>query len=204
MQNIKAVILDLGGVLLNIDYEKTRKAFAGLGIEDFNAHYNQFKGSTLFDDLETGKIKAEDFYQAFREQTGLKTEDDRIRKAWNAMLLDFPNTRVQFLKDLRKKYRLFLLSNTNAIHHDEFQRHFRETSGENAIDDLFDKAYYSHLIGSRKPETEPFEHILKDQNLKPGETLFVDDTQSNLKGAITLGIQTIHLQPPAKVEDLGL
>jgi putative hydrolase of the HAD superfamily len=204
MQNIKAVILDLGGVLLNIDYEKTRKAFAGLGIEDFNAHYNQFKGSTLFDDLETGKIKEVDFYRAFREQTGLKTKDEQIREAWNAMLLDFPSARVQFLKDLRKKYRLFLLSNTNAIHHDEFQRHFRETSKLNSIDDLFDKAYYSHLIGSRKPETEPFEHILKEQNLKAGETLFIDDTQSNLKGATALGIQTIHLQPPTKVEDLGL
>ncbi|HTJ14732.1 MAG TPA: HAD family phosphatase [Dinghuibacter sp.] len=204
MPEVKNLILDLGGVLLNLDYKKTKQAFAELGIADFDAHYTQFKGSPLFDELETGKVSPAAFYDAMRAGSGLALADAEIEKAWNAMLLDFPAERLALLEALRQRYRLFLLSNTNAIHYEAFQRTYREATGRVSLDDLFEKAYYSHLMGARKPDVEPFRMILEEQGLIAGETLFVDDTLPNLAGAHNLGIQTVHLQPPMKLEDLGL
>jgi glucose-1-phosphatase len=203
MNTVSAVILDLGGVILNIDYNRTKAAFAKLGVPDFDAYYTQFKGSPLFDDLETGRVSRGAFFDALRERSGLALTDEQIAAAWNALLLDFPRERVEYLKDLRKRYRLFLLSNTNEIHHEAFHKTFRSTQGSD-LDDLFDKAYYSHLIGARKPEPEAFKTILEEQGLKAAETIFVDDTASNFGGAEALGIQTIHLQPPMTLEGLGL
>jgi putative hydrolase of the HAD superfamily len=204
MSQPKNLILDLGGVLLNLDYKRTKQAFAELGVPDFDAHYTQFKGSALFDDLETGKISNEAFFDALRAHTGLSLTDAQITKAWNAMLLDFPENRIALLKELKNKYRLFLLSNTNAIHHEAFQKTFREATGGQSLDDHFEKAYYSHLMGARKPDAEPFRMILEEQGLKGEETLFVDDTLPNLTGAGEVGMQTIHLQRPMTLEALGL
>jgi FMN phosphatase YigB (HAD superfamily) len=201
MKNISALILDLGGVLLNLDYGRTKQAFRDLGIPDFDVHYTQFKGSALFDDLETGRVSNDAFYENFRKLSGLSLSDGQIRTAWNAMLLDFPATRAELLKTLRKKYRLFLLSNTNAIHYDAFQEIFRRDTGLDSLDACFEKAYYSHLIGERKPGPEPFRLILDEQGLEPGSTLFIDDTLVNLQGAQTVGMQTAHLQAPTTLED---
>lgn len=203
MSRPKNLILDLGGVLLNLDYKRTKQAFADLGVPDFDAHYTQFKGSPLFDDLETGKVSPAAFFEALRAHTALSLTDGQIAQAWNAMLLDFPKSRMALLKELKGRYRLFLLSNTNAIHHEAFQKTCKETTGEN-LDDFFEKAYYSHLMGARKPDAEPFRMILEEQGLKGEETLFVDDTLPNLAGAVKTGMQTIHLQPPMTLEGLGL
>ncbi len=204
MENISAIILDLGGVLLNIDYQLTKKAFANLGIADFDVHYTQFRGSHLFDDLETGKVSEAEFYDIFRKKAGISLSDEQIRQAWNAMLLEFPASRATLLADLRSRYRLFLLSNTNGIHYEYFNDLFRKSTGLESLDDRFDHAYYSHRMGLRKPGVEIYRQLLKEQNLDPATTLFIDDTASNLVGAQEAGIQTIHLQAPMRIEDLGL
>jgi len=204
MQNVSTIILDLGGVLLNLDYSLTKKAFADLGVNDFDAYYTQFKASPLFDDLETGRVTNADFFDALRHRSGISLTDDQIAEAWNAMLLDFPTERLAFLEELRNRYKVFLLSNTNDIHHQAFQEIFRKATGGKPLDSFFEKAYYSHLIGARKPETEAFKIIIEEQHLDPERTLFIDDTALNLEGAKALGMQTIHLQTPATVEKLGL
>ena len=204
MQNFSAIIFDLGGVLLNLDYGRTRQVFMDLGVEDFDGHYTQFKGSPLFDDLETGKVSDLAFYEDFRRLSGTRLTDEQIRTAWNAMLLDFPPARVELLADLRKRYRIFLMSNTNAIHYEAFQEIFRKATGMKSLDDCFEKAYYSHLMGLRKPDKDPFARILEEQGLNPEETLFIDDLAINLEGARAVGIKTHHLKHPETVEALGL
>jgi FMN phosphatase YigB (HAD superfamily) len=204
MQNVSAVILDLGGVLLNLDYNLTKKAFTDLGIQDFDAYYTHFKASPLFDDLETGRVSDAAFYDGLRNLSGLALTDAQIERAWNAMLLDFPVKRLAFLRALRGKYRLFLLSNTNAIHYRAFQEIFRKAAGQGSLDDCFDKAYYSHLMGARKPETEAFSRIVDEQGLNPRKTLFIDDLALNLEGAKAVGMQTLHLRYPETVESLEL
>jgi len=202
-KGIKAIIFDLGGVLLDIDYDKTTEAFEALGVQHFNRMYSQADANQLFKRLETGKIKPEEFCQEMMEYVpGVSCEDDVI-EAWNAMLLHFRKESLEELNRLKKKYKVFLLSNTNYIHFKSFNRTYKETIGGDFVS-LFDKAYLSHEIGNRKPDPEAYEYVLKENNLKPSEALFIDDSIQNIEAADKLGIKTIFLKKGKKVEELGL
>lgn len=203
MQQTKAIIFDLGGVLLNIDFKLTEKAFRELGVDNFAVFFNQFHSNDLFKRLETG-IDDQLFYDDLRTATGLSLTNDQIRDAWNALLLDYRTESLAILPQLREKYKLYLLSNTNEIHLREFQRRYEVLSPGHVFDELFDAAYYSHRIGHRKPNASAFEYVLQKHELAPAETIFIDDSINNIEAAQQLGLQTIHLLPGMKVEDLGL
>jgi HAD superfamily hydrolase (TIGR01549 family) len=203
MQQIKNIIFDLGGIFLNIDFSRTEKAFSEFGVR-FNDFYSQHHASELFELLETGKISPQEFHNAFVEETGLHLSYEQLKYAWTALLLGFPVERIQWLQDIGKRYKVFLLSNTNKIHYDIFTESFREQTGFEDFNKLFVKAYYSHEIGLRKPYPESYLYILNEQNLKPEETLFVDDTLKNIEGAKQVGLQTVHLVYPETVLDLEL
>jgi glucose-1-phosphatase len=203
VKDIKAIIFDLGGVLLDIDYHLTTDAFKNLGVENFNRMYSQADANPLFQRLETGKIKPEEFCQEIMEYVpGVSCEDDVV-EAWNSMLLHFRKESIEELKRLRNKYKVYLLSNTNYIHFQSFNKTYKETIGGNFID-LFDKAYLSHEIGHRKPDSEAYQYVLNENNLKPAETLFIDDSIQNIEAADKLGIKTIFLKMDMRVEELGL
>lgn len=203
MQQTKAIIFDLGGVLLNIDFKLSEKAFADLGITDFSSFFNQFHSNDLFRRLETG-MDDQLFYDDLRAATGLPLSDEQIKDAWNALLLDFRPESVAVLPQLREKYNLYLLSNTNEIHLQEFQRRYEAWRPGQVFDDLFDAAYYSHRIGHRKPNASAFEYVLEKHGLNATETIFIDDSINNIEAAQQLGLQTIHLVAGMKVEELGL
>jgi putative hydrolase of the HAD superfamily len=200
----KNIIFDLGGVFMNLDYMLTEQAFINLGITQFPQMFSQHTANDLFEQLETGKISAETFYRQFREATHSQLTDHQIKTAWNAMILDFPPERMEWLDQIRKKYRIFLFSNTNIIHYQCFMDIVqRENDCEN-FDQYFIKAYYSHELGLRKPYVASFQKILEEQGLIAAETLFIDDTVKNIEGAEKAGLQTIHLVAPVTVLDLGL
>ncbi|WP_153799867.1 HAD family hydrolase [Foetidibacter luteolus] len=204
MQPIKNIIFDLGGIFLNIDYPKTEKAFIDMGVTHFPTLYTQHHASDIFELLETGKITPGEFYEGFREASGVTLTDEQIHSAWNAMLLDFPVERIEWLEGIKDKYKVFLFSNTNRIHYDVFREIYRKDTGRQDFDSNFIKAYYSHDLGLRKPYPESFRKILEEQGLLAGETLFIDDTVSNIEGAKKAGLQTIHLVPPSSVLQLDL
>lgn len=202
MPDIRNIVFDLGGVLLNIDYRRTEKAFVELGLTQFPQLYTQFYSSHLFSDLETGKIGPEDFEQALIRESGLDLKPEQIRSAWNAMLLDLPRERLDLLSRLKGNYRLFLLSNTNAIHYEHFNRYVQETYQLESLDALFDQAYYSHRMGLRKPFAEAYSYLLEREGLRAAESLFIDDTEPNLAGAREVGMHTHWLAPGQSVLDL--
>ncbi len=201
---VKNIIFDLGGVFIQIDYSKTLKAFTDLQVQNFNTFYTQHHASDLFEALETGKLEAEEFYNNFRNHTNTTLRDEQIEDSWNALLGKFYPDRLEWLDAIRHKYKVFLLSNTNAIHHKAFMKIYREQTGNNNFDDYFIKAYYSHQVGLRKPYVEAYEYVLKKQGLKPSETLFIDDTLTNIEGAQKAGLQTVHLLPSMSLTELGL
>jgi|SRR6476660_4022087 putative hydrolase of the HAD superfamily len=203
MQEIKNIIFDLGGIFLNIDFSKTEKAFADLGVQ-FNDFYSQHHASELFELLETGKISPEEFHDSFVEETGLHLSYEELKNAWTALLVDFPIERLQWLQEIGKRYKIFLFSNTNKIHYDVFTEMFHEQTGFKDFNKLFVKTYYSHEMGLRKPYPESYLYILNEQQLRPEETLFIDDTLKNIEGAKQVGLQTIHLVYPETVLDLKL
>jgi putative hydrolase of the HAD superfamily len=188
---IENIIFDLGGVILNIDYQKTIEAFKKLGIENFDEIYSQARQTRLFDEIETGKISPETFLKELQQYIPhVDTED--IRRAWNAMLLDLPPQRWNLLEKLGKQYRIFLLSNTNEIHYTEYQNYIARTYHKN-FNNLFEKAYYSHLIGFRKPDEECFRFVINDAGLIPEKTLFLDDSIQHIEGARKTGLNSIHV-----------
>src|SRR5215210_2660060 len=117
MKNVKNIIFDLGGVILNIDFKQTALAFAKLGVGNFNEYYTLQAAVPLFDRLETGTINAQVFFNEFRELVKLPLNNEQITNAWNALLLDFPPERIDWIKKISSHYKIFLLSNTNEIHY---------------------------------------------------------------------------------------
>ncbi|WP_343304700.1 HAD family phosphatase [Chitinophaga niabensis] len=202
MQGIQHIIFDLGGVLLNIDYQLTHKAFTDLGIADFNTHFSQLHANSLFEDLETGKVNEEEFLEKIKAHLPAGVTNEAIITAWNAMLLDYPVARLQLLQQLRQHYNLFLLSNTNAIHLAAFNTILEKSRGISSLASFFDRTYYSHLVGLRKPGKEIYQLILDENDLRPEHTLFIDDTLPNVEAAKELGIQAIHLQAPKTILDI--
>lgn len=199
MQGIKNIIFDLGGVILNINYHATSEAFTKLGVHNFNELYSQFHGSDLFNNLETGHVSVEEFLATMHKYVPEGVTDEQIVAAWNAMLLDFPLQRLQLLQQLRQHYNLYLLSNTNAIHLQAFNKILETSRGIPSLATFFDKAYYSHLMGQRKPNKEAYQMVIDENGLVPDETLFIDDTLPNIEGAKQVGLQTLYLQPPRTI-----
>ncbi len=204
MKNIKAIIFDFGGVILNIDYYKTSKAFRDLGVSNFEHMYSQKNADLVFQHLEEGKLGEQEFYDAFRQSTLLPLTDIQIKTAWNTMLLGYRKEALLTLKKIKNKYKLFLLSNTNIIHQKAFNNIYKHDFGKGSIHDYFDRTYYSHEIGFRKPSNEPYEYVVKENNLSPSEILFIDDSTQNIEAAKNLGLQTVLLKEGMKIEDLGL
>jgi putative hydrolase of the HAD superfamily len=204
MYTIRNLIFDLGGVLLNIDYNSTSAAFKQLGFHEFDKMYSQFSADQLFEKLETGKVTEAEFVQVLSKVGGDGIGHNDIIHAWNAMLLDFRKESLDFLETLAPKYNLFLLSNTNAIHMKAFHDGFVQQTGKPLLDTYFSKAWYSHKIGLRKPNRDIYEFVLKDGNLDAKETLFIDDSINNIEAAMEAGIQTHHLKPGQKIEEIAL
>ena len=205
---VKNIIFDLGGVLINLNYQLTRKAFEDLGVANFNDLYTQHHANPLFEQLEVGAIDPDKFYNQLREATGLTLNNSQIETAWNAMLLDFPIERLAWLDQIKNKYNIYLFSNTNAIHYKAFTRIYAQTAplvGLNPnFNHFFKTAYYSHTLKQRKPEVAAFEAVLQDSGLDAAQTLFIDDTISNIQGAQKAGLQTLFLNGGLTVQDLGL
>lgn len=189
---IKNIIFDLGGVLLRLNYSLTAQAFKGLGVNNFDQYYSQYNANQLFEHLETGKVTPKEFYKLLQQDyPGLSDAD--IAKAWNAMLLDYDMEAIHTLEKLKPHYRLFLLSNTNAIHLEHLQAMAASTSGMQPLSGYFEKAYFSNEIGERKPNASCYEYVINDAKLKKEETIFIDDTYPNVQGAANCGIRSILL-----------
>lgn len=201
---LKNIIFDLGGVLLDLDYTKTSDAFKKLGIKDFDLHFSQFTADELFEKLETGKISEEAFFNTVIKLCDKGTSLQEVENAWNAMMLDFRADSLVYLKQLKKQYSIYLLSNTNSIHLRAFQSIFTRKTGEKSLDVYFDKAYYSHLIGLRKPHLATYEYVLQDAGMSASETLFIDDSIHNIQAATQVGIKTHLLLSTEKIQDVPL
>ena len=192
--DIENILFDLGGVLLDIDYSVTEKAFQYLGLENFNEVYSQHRQEGLFDDFEKGLIKKDDFI--LRVKDYFKNEipsREAIEQAWNAMLIDFPVYRLEMLTMLRKHYNLYVVSNTNEIHFEAFNRIFKKNFNKD-FTDFFKSVYYSHELGMRKPEPRIFQHIIAESMLDPEKTLYIDDSNQHIKAAKKLKFKTLPLK----------
>ena len=174
---------------------KAMKRIMGINETDFFALASF---DTIFYDYERGTIPTSQFIDALYEKAAIKVTRDDIIDAWNALLLDIPEERVQTLEALSKHYRLFLLSNTNELHVDYFEK---IVPGNRNFRDLFEKVYYSHIIGFRKPDERAFNIVIQENNLDAASTLFVDDREDNIEAAKKLGFKTLHITGGLDIKD---
>lgn len=202
MQGIKNIIFDLGGVIINLDNQLTEKAFTQLGVKNMRQYFGHGHADSFFKDYEVGKITDRQFIDSIREMTGLAdVPDQAIIDGWNALLLDFPPERINLLRELGRRYRIFLFSNTNSLHLTALRQIYTQTFESGMLDDLFERTYYSHLLGMRKPDRESYEYILRENGLVGEETLFVDDAIVNVEGAEHAGLKGLYLRPGISLLD---
>ncbi len=200
--NLKNLIFDLGGVILNLSFQKTFDAFSSLVNIDPNEIAKSYYERPEFNAFEKGELSEAEFRSWLRRLFVTSASDAELDACWNAMLVDIPIERIRLLENLRTRYQLFLLSNTNSIHEKHFNRMVSHCTPHCGLEPLFDKTYYSHQIGMRKPDLEIYGHVLEDNKIQAQETLFLDDNLGNLNAAKQLGINTYHVQKPDLILEL--
>ena len=197
---VRALVFDLGGVILPIDYDKTRRELLSLAGKTPSLYFSQIEQHPIFDALETGKISEKNFFNEIRNLLGSEAEDRQIENAWNAMLGKLPPQRITFLEKLGTRIPLYLLSNTNSIHKRAFVNQANEAVGYSRFEKVFRKTYFSHEVGLRKPDREIYIQLAAEIRMNPREIWFVDDSKKNVEGAKKSGYQTYWLKPGEKIE----
>jgi putative hydrolase of the HAD superfamily len=191
---IKNIIFDLGGVLLDLDVNRTINAFKDLGLKNAINPGGWGYDHRVFLDMEHGLLTEDEFRDGIRQLLPKPANDLEIDQAWCAMLVDFAPEKIQLLQQLQTKFQLYLFSNTNSIHIAHFHGIFKRKFGF-SLSDLFVKDYYSNEIQIRKPAVESYQFVLDDAGLDPAETLFIDDLDKNIEGAKKAGMQALWLKP---------
>ena len=185
---IEAIIFDFGDVFIDLNKQAIDTEFRKLGLTAWHDDLD-----ALNKKYEIGKIDELEFMQGFQKH--LPNADlSEIRAAWNSILGDFPLYRLEFLQMISKKYKLFLLSNTDHTHIEKFEHNEGQTFARDFYS-CFEKVYFSYEIGIRKPDENAFKYVINNHKLNPKKTLFVDDKKENTDMAEKLGFQVWNLQP---------
>lgn len=198
-QHITTIIFDLGGVIVNLDWDRCVRNFNQIGISGMENLVSTTLQRGFILDYEVGKITTTQFRNELRKYASQEVSDDEIDFAWTSLLVDVPEKKLQLLLDLKKKYRILMLSNTNEMSFEYCKKHFFNTDGK-TIADYFDKCYLSYELHQHKPEPDIFETLLTDSGLQPRECLFLDDGIHNIKTAVQLGIQGKYIEPYSDIQ----
>jgi putative hydrolase of the HAD superfamily len=193
LKNIKNLIFDLGGVILDIDIGKTIVGFRKAGLKEIDTEHITATSYPFFEKYEKGLISTESFRNELRRITRNHLSDEALDAVWNALIVGFDPAKINLLKKLKSEFRTFLLSNTNAMHEVVYNKMLRDTTGIENLEHLFERVFYSHKVHMRKPDPEIFEYVLKETGIIPAETLFIDDALINIESATRLGIKGYNL-----------
>ncbi|QEE49574.1 HAD family phosphatase [Flavobacterium alkalisoli] len=185
---INTIIFDFGDVFINKDNVARDNALKNLGLKEWTEELDRLEKR-----FETGKIKEVDFLRGIKAYIP-NADPGRIREAWNAGIGDFPLYRLEFLQKLSANYRCFLLSNTDPIHIEKFE-HDAGASFYMDFYQCFERVYFSHEIGARKPDVEAYNYLINNHDIHPKRTLLIDDKKFNTDAAEALGFKIWTLNP---------
>jgi FMN phosphatase YigB (HAD superfamily) len=193
MSKYKNIIFDYGNVIFRIDFNRCQQSFVDLGIQNVEDFFSHSGHHPLFNEFEKGKISSDEFREGIRQLAHHPNlTNDQIDTAWNSLLIGVPRGNHEALLATKAQYRTFLLSNNNEIHYEWIMKYLKSEYKLDSNAGFFEKDYYSHLMGMRKPDREIFEYVIDTHELEVGETLFIDDSPQHLKTAADLGLHT-HL-----------
>ena len=187
---IKNLLFDFGDVFINLDKKAPEEALAKMGIRDIDADMNRWHNS-----YEKGLITTEALIANYLDKFPSLTKIS-FTTAWNSIILDFPQHRLDWLMELKQqgKYRLFLLSNTNDLHIEQVIKNMGALR-YSQFQNCFERFYLSQQINLRKPDLEIFDYVIEENKLVAEETFFIDDTILNTAAAASMNIKTWHLEP---------
>lgn len=188
---IKNIVFDFGGVIADIDRDRAVQAFFQLGLEDAETRLDKYHQTGIFQELEEGKLTADEFRQKLSTLCGRELTMEETRRAWLGFFTGVDVRKLDYMLELKKSYRVYLLSNTNPFVMSWACSPEFTTRGK-SLADYCDKLYLSYQIGCTKPEPQIFHYMLKDSQIIPSETLFVDDGTSNVRVGRELGMHTFQ------------
>ena len=198
---IKNLLFDLGGVIMDIRRQRCVEAFERLGLKNAADYFGEFSQKGVFMQLERGDISVEEFHEAFRPNLPAGTTDTQIDSAFCQFLTGIPAYRLGQLLELRKHFKVYLLSNTNLVMWDStIADEFRKEGLTR--EDYFDGIVTSFRANALKPEAKIFKYAEDTLHIRPEETLFFDDSQTNLDAAAALGFHTALVPPGAEFMDI--
>lgn len=200
--NIRNIIFDFGGVILDIDPQQTINTLKNQGVKNVEVFSTPEFQEQVMNKFERGILTPELFREKVRFFLDSKMSDQHIDDAWNALLLDIPKERIAVLEQVKQNYNTFLLSNSNEIHYDVYVRDLQLRFGYREFDQLFHKAYFSFDLHLSKPNPEIFEFVMNQHKMIAEETLFIDDTLEHIEAARKLGMRCYQLIKPERVRDL--
>lgn len=188
-KGIKNLIIDFGGVLIDLDRQRCLDNFSKLGMSDVESSLDIYHQQDFFQKYEKGLITTAEFRDVIRSKTEKPATDAQIDDAWNSFLMNIPAYKLDLLLNLRKDYVVYLLSNTNELHWEWSCKHvfpyktFR-------VKDYFEHIFLSYKMKMAKPDAGIFQKVLDETGIVPQETLFIDDSDANCRTAEALGIST--------------
>ena len=199
---IKNLLFVLGGVILNLDRDRCVRAFEALGMRDADEFLGVYGQKGAFLALERGDIDADEFRREIRPLFDREVTDEEIDSAFNQFLTGIPQERLRALRQLRKRYGVYLLSNTNPIMMNGFiAEQFRQEEGME-MKDYFDGVVASYVAKCYKPDREIFDYACEKCGIKPEETLFFDDSQANVDAARALGFYAELVAPGTEFTEI--
>lgn len=195
----KAVIFDFGNVIINIEFQRIYQTFAKFTSKPVAYIEKRITEDQIFRRYESGQFTDEEFREVIRQTLGFPLSDHQVDTAWNAILLDIPTDRIELISNIRQKYPVYLLSNTNNIHITASNNYLKKAHGIKNLDILFDKLYLSYEMGMWKPDAEIYHEVLRLNKLQPNEVIFFDDNLHNIESAKAIGMQTILVEAPTSI-----
>lgn len=197
-QDITTIIFDLGGVIIDLDWNECISNFKKVGINDMENLVSTTLQRGFIYEYELGKISDEEFRTEVRMYATREVTDEQINYAWTSLLVKIPSEKLEMLLRLKKKYKILMLSNTNNLSYSRNLEMFQE--GGHNVNDYFDKCYLSYKMHLAKPTPEIFEAVLKDADLKPEECYFLDDGIHNIETARNLGFNVELINPTESMD----
>ena len=200
-KKVKALLFDLGGVIVDLDYKKTANAFENIGLQNAEKAYSQFNQTDLFNLFETGHISSEEFLAELQNEIINQVSLSEITKAWNSMIIGFQHSKLEKIKKLSEQVPCYLLSNTNEIHLSYIEQLLQEMGFKHFLN-IFESCYFSHQIGKRKPHKETFEWVLNQMNYDAQDVLFIEDSPQHIKGAKSAKLNTFYFKKDSSLSDI--
>lgn len=192
---IKHLIFDLGNVVIDIDPQRTTKGFTDFGFPNIEAFLGHSRSMGFMADFQEGRMTEQNFFEEVRRYAGLELDEEMIKDAWNAMLLDYDVARIEKLLELKQRYRIFLFSNTNITHYHNFANRVPLVGN---ISNLFEQTFYSHELGLAKPKPQAYERVLQLAGIEAHDTLFFDDLPENVEAAKKVGLRARLVEFPSQ------